>query len=216
MHSPVLIWFAVFLFPLSDEAVYHAKARVTRETLQLDMKMKLLNKPAVKSIKMKPSFTISSETASKKENTSYEQVVFQTWQRSGSCPQGTVPVRRILREDLLRATSPEQFGKKSPQTYLHQTNTSQENDRPVFINNTELALAQQVNHSTALLVTVGFNYIGAQGDINLWNPRVASPDKYTTAQIWLKSGILDSFESIEAGWMVNSKLYGDAQTRLLD
>ena len=98
---------------------------------------------------MKPSLTISSETASKKENTSYEQVVFQTWQRSGSCPQGTVPIRGILREDLLRATSPEQFGKKSPQTYLHQTNTSQENDRPVFINNAKLALAQQVNRSVS-------------------------------------------------------------------
>lgn len=59
-----------------------------------------------------------------------------------------------------------------------------------------------MNTQAALLVTVGYNYIGAQGDINLWNPRVTSPDEYSTAQIWLKNGLAESFESIEAGWMV--------------
>ena len=57
-----------------------------------------------------------------------------------------------------------------------------------------------------MLVTVGFNYVGAQGDINLWNPYVA-PDDYSTAQIWLKNGPGDAFESVEAGWAVSfSKL----------
>ncbi|KAK1313015.1 hypothetical protein QJS10_CPA06g00947 [Acorus calamus] len=35
-----------------------------------------------------------------------------TWQKSGSCPEGTVPIRRISRDDILRANSIESFGKK--------------------------------------------------------------------------------------------------------
>ncbi|EXB66901.1 hypothetical protein L484_019539 [Morus notabilis] len=225
------------------DKVLHAKARVTRQTLEVDMKLKLLNKPAVKSIKssdgdiidcvdiykqpafdhpalrnhtiqMKPSFSIASETPSTKDETKSEQVVYQIWQRSGSCPQGTIPIRRIRSEDLLRADSLERYGKKSPITYYETNTTTAQANGPIFINNTKVALAQQVNRSAALLVTVGYNYIGAQGDINLWNPHVASPDEYTTAQIWLKAGISDGFESIEAGWVVNPKLYGDTQTRL--
>ena len=46
--------------------------------------------------------------------------------------------------------------------------------------------------------------MGARGVINVWNPRVNSPDEYTTAQIWIKNGPNDGFESIEAGWMVGS------------
>lgn len=96
-------------------------------------------------------------------------------------------------------------------------------------------------YQAAVLVTTGYNYIGASGDINIWNPYVDSTDDYTTAQIWLKGGPGDNFESIEAGWVVsayasfdfinieaqsftnyisifffqvNPKLYGDKLTRL--
>ncbi|TXG46639.1 hypothetical protein EZV62_027861 [Acer yangbiense] len=46
------------------------------------------------------------------------------------------------------------------------------------------------NHKiqSAILVTEGQYYSGAQGDINVWNPTVDLPDDYTTAQIWLKAG----------------------------
>ncbi|KAH0969008.1 hypothetical protein GBA52_029129 [Prunus armeniaca] len=42
------------------------------------------------------------------------QLVSQIWQRSGSCPDGTIPIRRIRKQDVLRATSLENFGKKMP------------------------------------------------------------------------------------------------------
>ncbi|KAB2072104.1 hypothetical protein ERO13_A08G249100v2 [Gossypium hirsutum] len=71
------------------------------------------------------------------------------------------------------------------------------------------------NHviQAATLVTVGYNYIGAKADINVWNPNVESEDEFTTAQIWLKAGPGDNFESLESGWMVNPQLYGDKKTR---
>lgn len=55
-----------------------------------------------------------------------------------------------------------------------------------------------------MLLTIGYNYIGAQADINVWDPNVESPDDFTTAQIWLKGGPGDNFESVESGWMVST------------
>lgn len=55
---------------------------------------------------------------------------------------------------------------------------------------------------------MGYNYIGAQADINLWNPHVDLPDDFTTAQMWLKAGGGPDFESVESGWVVS-----ECQTR---
>ena len=59
-------------------------------------------------------------------------------------------------------------------------------------------------NQTAYLLTFGHSYIGIRANINIWSPRVKSPDEYTTAQIWLRSSPGNDFESIEAGWMVGS------------
>jgi hypothetical protein len=46
---------------------------------------------------------------------------FQLWSLSGeSCPDGTIPVRRITEQDLLRASSINRFGKKIVNKYKHQ------------------------------------------------------------------------------------------------
>jgi len=55
----------------------------------------------------------------------------------------------------------------------------------------------------AHLVTYGYNFIGAQANINVWNPKVEKPEDFTTAQMWLKADNGNDFESIEAGWTVN-------------
>ncbi|OMO66914.1 hypothetical protein CCACVL1_20937 [Corchorus capsularis] len=91
------------------------KATSSRKTLEdVDRKLKFLNKPAVKSIK-----------------------------RSGSCREGTVPIRRIRREDLLRAASLDDFGRKPPQ-FSSASNTT---DRFVYFNNTEDSLGPIENRA---------------------------------------------------------------------
>jgi hypothetical protein len=55
----------------------------------------------------------------------------------------------------------------------------------------------------AHLVTYGYNFIGAQANINVWNPKVEKPEDFTTAQMWLKADNGNDFESIEAGWTVS-------------
>jgi hypothetical protein len=55
----------------------------------------------------------------------------------------------------------------------------------------------------AHLATFGYNFIGALGNINIWNPKVERPEDFTTAQIWLKAANGLEIETIEAGWAVS-------------
>lgn len=36
----------------------------------------------------------------------------QMWHLSGSCPEGTIPIRRTKKDDVLRASSVENYGRK--------------------------------------------------------------------------------------------------------
>ncbi|KAF5748412.1 hypothetical protein HS088_TW04G00366 [Tripterygium wilfordii] len=118
-----------------------ATDQATKALSDIDQKLKLLNKPAVKTIysedgdiidcvdinkqpaldhpalknhkiQLKPSISFPTEDKSIKNECS-SSVIFQTWQKSGSCPEGTIPIQRTRREDLLRVDSLEQFGRKS-------------------------------------------------------------------------------------------------------
>ncbi|RDX58062.1 hypothetical protein CR513_62648, partial [Mucuna pruriens] len=166
--------------------------------------------PALKNhtIKMMPNFLLESENSSTKDGSESESTIFQTWQKSGSCPKGTVPIRRILKEDLLRAASLHRFGQKPPAAFNNSTKGFNLNFSDSFADS-----LNPEHRSSSYLVTMGYNYIGAQADINVWNPKVDLPDDFTTAQIWLKNNNNPNFESVESGWMVNPKLYGDKVTR---
>ncbi|KAE8677833.1 hypothetical protein F3Y22_tig00111495pilonHSYRG00091 [Hibiscus syriacus] len=65
----------------------------------------------------------------------------------------------------------------------------------------------------ATLVALGSRYIGAKGDINVWNPSIGSDGVFTTGQIWVKGGPVDDYESLESGWIVHPVQYGDKRTR---
>ncbi|CAA0838399.1 Protein of Unknown Function (DUF239 [Striga hermonthica] len=66
----------------------------------------------------------------------------------------------------------------------------------------------------SILHTEGFAYIGAKGDIKVWNPNVELDDEYSTSRVALKTGPANEFEAVESGWAVNPRVYGDRQTRL--
>jgi len=68
---------------------------------------------------MMPDYLLELEDSSTEKGSEGE--IFQTWQKSGRCPKGTIPIRRILKEDLLRAASLESFGLKPPQLYENST-----------------------------------------------------------------------------------------------
>ncbi|KAJ7958326.1 Protein of Unknown Function (DUF239) [Quillaja saponaria] len=149
-----------------------------------------------------------SKTTSNKMKQMHEEssmiVTSQVWQKSGTCPEGTIPIRRIRKKDLLKAHSVEDYGRKKP-------SFSRRFDQ---LNQNPNLSVQQTNHSKAILFTVGFRYLGAKGDIRVWNPFVESDDEYSTSQVALLNGPYYDFECIESGWAVNPGVYGDRQTRL--
>ncbi|KAL9226863.1 hypothetical protein vseg_002626 [Gypsophila vaccaria] len=175
--------------------------------------------PALKNhtIQMRPSFNLEQDVISDRNKSSSVEMPQQTWQKSGSCPKGTVPIRRVRRSDLLRFGNLERFGKKSVPVASNISNNRQLNpDRTLFvnINNTAITLGPRPNHSSAVLVATVVHYQGSKGTIALYNPSVARWDEYSSAQLWLISGSRQDFESMESGWIVNKKLYGDTLTRL--
>ncbi|XP_042960351.1 uncharacterized protein LOC122295408 [Carya illinoinensis] len=241
----VILLFSMALVVLMS-CVVDVKAEATKTLSEVNRKLKLLNKPAVKSIKtedgeiidcvdiykqpafdhpalrnhtiqIRPSFTIQDDTSSTKGDSSPAPALSQTWQKSGSCPLGTVPIRRIRKQDLLRAASLEHFGRDGPRTSwaVNAEATNGQSRHFVHLNGSKIPIFPMPEHSTAFLVTKGYNYVGARGGINAWSPRVESADEYTTGQIWIKNGPPGiNFESVEAGWMVNPKLFGGAEPRL--
>ncbi|GFZ16688.1 similar to AslB [Actinidia rufa] len=131
-------------------------------------------------------------------------ITSQLWQKSGTCSEGTIPIRRIRKEDLFKANVANEYGRKM-------TRFSQ---RFKHLDNNINSYLQQENHSLATLLTDGFSYSGAKGDIKVWNPYVESNDEYSTSQVSLKNGPYKSYEAVESGWAVNPSVYGDKQTRL--
>ncbi|KAI4316559.1 hypothetical protein L6164_024532 [Bauhinia variegata] len=178
-----------------------------RASMEINAKLKLLNKPAVKTIQSEDGDVIDCVDIYKQPAFDHPALKNHTLQMAPSffaASQNSSNDESSNSDDLLRAASLDQFGRKPPARFRNLSNTY-----PI----TPAMLALE-DRSAAYLVTMGYNYIGAQADINVWNPNVDLPDDYTTAQIWLKNGNGNTFESVEAGWVVNPKLYGDRATRL--
>ncbi|KAK9683839.1 hypothetical protein RND81_10G168000 [Saponaria officinalis] len=212
--------------------------------LDVDGKIKAMRKPAVKSIQssdgdiidcvgiydqpafdhpalknhtiqMRPSFDLKQDAINDKNKSSTLKTPGQTWQKSGSCPKGTIPIRRVRKRDLLRFSNLERFGRKSPPIATNSSNKGQlYPDRTVVVNNNvTVSLGPRPDHSSAVLVATVVHYTGSKGFITLYNPEVSRWDEYSSGQFWLQSGSPQYVESVESGWIVNKKLYGDTRTR---
>ncbi|URE26598.1 hypothetical protein MUK42_30112 [Musa troglodytarum] len=121
---------------------------------------------------------------------------FQAWSISGeSCPEGTVPIRRTTREDMLRASSVQRFGRKPAARRLRRDSTS-------------------TGHEHAVGYIIGDQYYGAKASLSVWAPRVTSASEFSLSQIWVISGSFgNDLNTIEAGWQVSPQLYGDNRPR---
>ncbi|XP_028788811.1 uncharacterized protein LOC114744833 [Neltuma alba] len=118
-------------------------------------------------------------------------------QQSGSCPEETIPIRRIRKEDILRAKSFQQFGKKNlkniPQYGFFET---------------------QTKYQFAAIYVKRDKYYGGMATITVCNPHVQEHNEFSDSQISiLNDNISKGYNSIQAGWQVNPRLYGDNNTR---
>ncbi|XP_078174812.1 protein neprosin-like isoform X1 [Carex rostrata] len=137
----------------------------------------------------------------KGHNTSRESEIwynymFQEWRKSGEeCPQGTIPIRRTRKEDVIRADSIARFGRK-PVVRRASTTTGHEH---------------AVGYATG-----PHKYYGAKGSLSVWAPEVATSAEFSLSQMWLLSGSFASgndLNTIEAGWQVSPQLFGDDRPR---
>ncbi|KAI3910670.1 hypothetical protein MKW92_004271 [Papaver armeniacum] len=122
----------------------------------------------------------------------------QTWHMYGACPQGTIPIRRIIRDyrsTLLRKHRHPKLShyKMSPKA-LHPNDVRD-------------------GHEYATIQVYG-NFRGAQAKINLWNPVMEISSELSVSQIWVTAGDGDDLNTIEVGWEVYQPRDGDYQTRL--
>ncbi|KAL1225043.1 Protein neprosin [Cardamine amara subsp. amara] len=117
------------------------------------------------------------------------------WENGVGCPNGTIPIQRVTKEELLRINS---FSNKyKPQGSWNFTNyqDSVGNDRHHFaVGRTERG--------------GGKHYNGASMVISIHEPQVISP-QFSSARMHIQIG--DDY--IQVGWTVNPNFYKDSKTR---
>ncbi|KAF3332825.1 hypothetical protein FCM35_KLT02402 [Carex littledalei] len=128
-------------------------------------------------------------------SSSLGDILVQKWRTNGeSCPDGTIPIRRTTKKDLLRASSVRRFGMKPPRRVRRDSTSSSHEHAVGYIN--------------------GDQYYGAQASINVWSPQVIDPSEFSLSQMWVISGSFgNDLNTIEAGWQVSPELYGDGSPR---
>ncbi|RVX11402.1 hypothetical protein CK203_019676 [Vitis vinifera] len=130
---------------------------------------------------------------------------WQVWHQNRTrCPKGTVPIRRTTVDDVLRAKSLYDFGKKQPRMALARHTVSPDD---VNAKGHEYAIATS-RPSEAVY--------GASATINVWNPSLQVEEEMSISQIWVLAGSFEGSDlnSVEAGWHVLPDLHGDKSTRL--
>ncbi|XP_058070035.1 protein neprosin-like [Magnolia sinica] len=201
---------------LAISLVYgNARSLSKEEHKELKAHLKLLNKPAVKSIQTQygdidcvdmykqPAFdhpllknhTIQMRPTSYPEwmgNQDPSNANLEIGLKDGGCPLGTVPIPRTKIQELMSAKSLSHFGRKN-------------------LENRQLYSTTGHHYAFASLYSQVY---GTQVTMNVWSPQLQDQKQFSLAQLWLLSGPKDELNSIEAGWHVFPGLYGDSVPRL--
>jgi len=139
--------------------------------------------PALKNhtIQMEPSEIPSRINMKKNESNKFE--VLQAFLTTVECPVGTVPIKRIHKDDIL-------IKDHFPLNDGHHLQANNDLGHHEF---------------AAAWVRGSEGYNGAYAAINIWNPRVdRALGESSIAQIWITSGQSDNINTIEAGWMARA------------
>ncbi|RZB66388.1 hypothetical protein D0Y65_042146 [Glycine soja] len=153
---------------------------------------------------MKPNFHPEGHPFGESKVSSNSKPITQPWHQNGRCPDGTIPVRRTKKDDMLRASSVQHFGKKKDRSFPQPKPAKPLPD-----------IISQSGHQHAIAYVEGDKYYGAKATINVWDPKIQQPNEFSLSQMWILGGSFgQDLNSIEAGWQVSPDLYGDNNTRL--
>ncbi|KAL0685974.1 hypothetical protein Bca4012_052822 [Brassica carinata] len=161
-------------------------------SLEIDMKLKALNKPELKTIKSEDGDIIDCVDIYKQP--AFDHPALRNHKLQEQYQFG------VSREDISRTSSPSSFGRKPPhiyntlekahqhKAYTNSTAGNKHNPRP--------------KNRSDVFRSIRSNYLGAQTNINVWNPSGVQKGDYSSAQMWLLAGDQSEMsEVIEAGWM---------------
>ncbi|WCJ28804.1 hypothetical protein M5689_010476 [Euphorbia peplus] len=157
-------------------------------------------------IQMRPSYhpegLFDESKVAAPESKEKTNPIHQLWHTNGMCPEGTIPIRRTKKDDVLRASSAKRYGRKK-----HRSIPKPRSADPDLIN--------QSGHQHAIAYVEGDKYYGAKATINVWEPKIQQANEFSLSQLWILGGSFgEDLNSIEAGWQVSPDLYGDNNTRL--
>ncbi|CAL5375793.1 unnamed protein product [Camellia sinensis] len=162
------------------------------EDLELEERLKHLNKPAVKTIQnnygdiydcMKPT---SLPKRSRDQVSSKVSKPLHLGLKGRGCSVGTVPIRRTTKEDLIR------------QKLASKIMTPADDTGGVYI---RYAMVETIDGPN--------NYSGASAVFSVYQPNVMGK-QYSAGRMMIQNGP----DSLQVGWRVDPSLFGDARTRL--
>ncbi|KAI3937218.1 hypothetical protein MKW92_036869 [Papaver armeniacum] len=217
----------VLSFGLDEESISK------ENDLEIERKLEMLNKPAVKSIQSEDGDVIDCVDIYKQPSLDHPAlknhkiqmkptITYPKTESTDTRNKESRPASQVWQKS--ETGSLDRYGMKSPYVFTNPNNTvyditPNKTQNFNYLNQSGVSDAlysPYTNRSLAVLLTLGYNYTGARGEINVWNPQVEIRDgpkhEYSAAQMWVANGnYLD--ESAEAGWIVNPNRYGDNATR---
>ncbi|XP_027774028.1 uncharacterized protein LOC107024541 [Solanum pennellii] len=217
-------------FMLSYNRVEGQKNLSKFENAELEKQLKILNKPAVKTVKTKYGDTydcvdfykqrafdnpllkdhnfhpkMKSTLSTIKKDSTFSSTTNRSWtiwSKDGGCPFGTVPVKRMTKDDLIRLTRmppPEDVTFNAE--YDVSNNNSRSNGRYISSQEYKVAIAQ-----------ISYNphnkFAGAGMKTAVYNPQV-NGQQHSGCRLKIHKGS----DILQAGWRVDPTLYGDTKTR---
>ncbi|XP_060210222.1 protein neprosin-like, partial [Lycium barbarum] len=194
----------ILYFLLSYNGV-QGKIKLSKlKDLELEEQLKLLNKPSVKIIKSQHGDTYNCVNFYKQPAFNHPLLknhnfhpeacnssTFATdwssriWSKDGGCPFGTVPIRRLTKEDLIR-----------------QRNMPPPEDVTYVTNLTTLAIVRIQENQYYRFTRAGMS-------TNIYNPHVEGK-QHSASRLKIQNGP----DILQVGWRVDLTLYGDTKTRL--
>ncbi|KAK6783302.1 hypothetical protein RDI58_021099 [Solanum bulbocastanum] len=210
MHQKIVqqILLVLCLF-LSYNGVQGRKKLSELEDIELEKRLKLLNKPAVKTVKTKSgeSYDCMKPTFAEIKQNSYGSTTNRLptiWSKDGGCPSGTVPIKRITKDDLIRQRNmpPPEPANFDDEFVVSNNNIEQKGSYyPFYGYKRAIAIPQYDPNFT--------KFSGAGMATNLFNPHVEG-QQHSACRIKIQNGS----DILQVGWRVDPTLYGDNNTRL--
>ncbi|WMV43852.1 hypothetical protein MTR67_037237 [Solanum verrucosum] len=188
-------------FLLSYNGVEGQKKLSKLEDAELEKQLKSLNKPAVKIVKMKPTLSRIKKDSTFSSGTNRSSSTI--WSKDGGCPFGTIPVKRITRDDLIRLRRmPPPEDVTFEDEYDVSNNDSEPNGRYI----------SSQGYKVVAIVGLPYNpnskFAGAGMDTVLYNPQV-NGQQHGGSRLKIQKGL----DILQVGWRVDPTLYGDTDTR---